>query len=399
MAAYDLAARFRPLFEQIADGAASRDAERRLPVTEIRDLAAAGFGAVRLPVEAGGAGATIPQLASLLIELAAADPNVAQALRGHFAFVEDRLAALQGPDRERWIARIAAGELIGNAWSETTNTVGSTATRIHRTDDGWRVDGQKFYTTGSIYADWIDATVTGDADEALTALIPAAQDGVVIADDWDGFGQRTTGTGGIVFTAAHVAAGDAFAFDDRFRYQTAFYQLVLLAVLAGVARSIEGETGKHLASRARVYSHGNAATSNTDPQLLALVGELSAGAFAAEAIVARVAEAVQEAADTAADRDSPADRAANVAAEIASAQGQVVLTRLVPRLATDLFDALGASAVRAQSALDRHWRNARTVSSHNPVLFKARIVGEWVTNGTAPTPIWAVGAATPSQRA
>lgn len=383
--------RFRDLFDRIAEGAPGRDAERRLPVAEIRELAAAGFGALRLPVAAGGAGATIPELAEALVDLAAADPNVAQALRGHFAFVEDRLAAPPGPERDRWLARIAGGELIGNAWSETDNALGTTATRIARDGDGWRVDGRKFYTTGSIFADWIDATATGETGDALTALIAARQDGVEIADDWDGFGQRTTGTGGIVFDGARVESDAVFAFDDRFRYQTAFYQLILLCVLAGIAASIERETAAQLRARTRVYSHGAASTARSDPQLLSLVGEISAGAFAARAIVRQVADAVQSAADTAAERDSAADRATNVEAEIASAQGQVTLTRLVPELATRLFDTLGASGVRAGAALDRHWRNSRTVSSHNPVLYKARIVGDWVVNEAVPQPIWAIG--------
>lgn len=388
-----VAERFRILFDRIAEGAAARDAERRLPTAEIRELAAAGFGALRLGVADGGAGASIPELADALVELAIADPNAAQALRGHFAFVEDRLAAAPGPDRDRWLARVAAGELIGNAWSETGNALGANSTRIARDGEGWRVDGRKFYTTGSIFADWIDATVTGPADEDLTALVAARQGGVEIADDWDGFGQRTTGTGGIVFTAARVTDDAVFAFADRFRYQTAFYQLVLLAVLAGIAGSVAQETAAQLRARSRVYSHGAAATSQSDPQLLAIVGELSAGAFAARATVRQVADAVQAAAETATDRDSAADRAANLAAELASARGQVVLTRLVPELATRLFDALGASGLRAGPALDRHWRNARAVSSHNPVVFKARIVGDWEVNGTAPEPVWAIGAA------
>ena len=382
--------RFRPIFARIAAGAVARDAARELPRAEIRELAQTGFGALRLPRDRGGAGLSIPQLAAAWIELATADPNVAQALRGHFAFVEDRLAAVGGPD-ERWLDRVASGALIGNAWSETSNALGTTSTRVTRSEDGWSIDGRKFYTTGSIYADWIDATVAGVGGEALTALVPAAQPGVEVADDWDGFGQRTTGTGGVVFVGARVDSDDVFAFSDRFRYQTAFYQLNLLAVLAGIARGVELDVGEQLRTRTRVYSHGSATTSSADPQLLAVAGQISAGAFVAAATVHRVAEAVQRAADTALDRDSDDDRAANVDAEIASAQGQVVLTRTVPELATVLFDTLGASATSGGRDLDRHWRNARTVASHNPTLFKARIVGEWSVNGTAPTPLWSIG--------
>lgn len=383
--------RFRGLFDQFAADAAHRDTHRLLPFEAVRQLADAGFGALRLPVTLGGSGFTVPELADALVELATADPNLAQAFRGHFAFAEDRLVAPEGPARDRWLERIAAGELIGNAWSETHNALGSTATRVARTADGWRVDGRKFYTTGSIFADWIDATVATEDGAELSAVIRARQEGVRIADDWDGFGQRTTGTGGIVFNDARVEADDVFAFGERFRYQTAFYQLNLLCVLAGIARGIERDTAEQLRTRSRVYSHGSSSTSRTDPQLLAIVGEISAGAFVASTAVDGVAHAVQRATETAPERDSPADRSANNEAEIAASRAQVVLTRLVPELATLLFDSLGASALTGGRDLDRHWRNARTVASHNPTVFKARIVGDWVVNGTEPHRLWAIG--------
>jgi len=63
----------------------------------------------------------------------------------------------------------------------------------------------------------------------------------------------------------------------------------------------------------------------------------------------------------------------------------------VTRAATELFNALGASDTRVSKALDRHWRNARTVSSHNPVIYKIRNVGDWEVNGSDPTFIWQIG--------
>ena len=56
-----------------------------------------------------------------------------------------------------------------------------------------------------------------------------------------------------------------------------------------------------------------------------------------------------------------------------------------------LFDALGASATDEAKGLDRYWRNARTVLSHNPWVYKARIVGDWLVNGTGPVGLWGVG--------
>ena len=62
---------------------------------------------------------------------------------------------------------------------------------------------------------------------------------------------------------------------------------------------------------------------------------------------------------------------------------------------TDSVMALGASGVSTSRNLDRHWRNARTAASHNPWVYKARMVGDFRVNGTAPARAWAVGAERP----
>ncbi len=125
--------------------------------------------------------------------------------------------------------------------------------------------------------------------------------------------------------------------------------------------------------------------------MLSVVGEISATAFTARALVRAAAQAVQGAADTAHLPGTDADREANVLAEIRTAQAQVVLSESVPRAATLLFNTLGASGTSRAKDLDRHWRNARTVASHNPVVYKQRIVGDWSVNGTEPPFVWDIG--------
>lgn len=110
-----LAERFRPIFQRIAEGALEREQTRALPYEPIQWLKQAGFGAVRVPVEYGGGGASLPQLFELLIELAEADSNVPQALRGHFAFAEDRLNAAPGAARDLWFKRFVDGDIVGCA--------------------------------------------------------------------------------------------------------------------------------------------------------------------------------------------------------------------------------------------------------------------------------------------
>ena len=387
-----LAARFRPIFARIREGALAREGERDLPYAAIGWLREARFGALQVPEDKGGFGASLPDLFGLLAELAEADSNLPQALRNHFGFAEDTVGSPAGERRAHWIERLAAGDLFGGAWSETgTATVGTFETRIHRSGAGWGLTGKKYYTTGSLFADWIDVVGTGEAGEETSVVVPAKAPGVEILDDWDGFGQRLTASGTALFEDA-PAFGEPLPTADRFPYGPAFFQAVHLATLTGIARAAAGEVARAVRERARTYSHAAGARPSADPQVLQVVGRVHGLAYAAGAINGQAAQAVQRAYEArVADLPEEEAHAINVAAEIELAQAQSVLTGLVLDAGTILFDALGASATRRGLALDRHWRNARTIASHNPRIFKDRVVGDYAVNGTEPPFQWKIG--------
>lgn len=398
MPTYDeLAAKYRPVFAAIAEGSVQRELDRTLPFEQVGWLKEAGFTGVRVPVEFGGDGATLPQLFALLVELAAADPHVPQAFRGHVAFVEDQLYRPASPTRDEWLRAFAAGAMVGNAVTEIGNVkLGDVRTRLTASGDDFTITGSKFYTTGSIFAEWIDATAL-DPDGVEVAALVRVADGVEVSDDWMGFGQKLTGSGAAVFSATPVRGDHVYPFADRFSYQTAFYQLVLVAVLAGIARSAADDAAHQVAHRARTFSHGNTDQTRNDPQVLENVGRLVANAAAVEAITVRSAEALQRAYEA---RGAAPDVIAECRrdAELRSIEAQIMATRLALESSTLLFEGLGASAVLVSAALDRHWRNARTVSSHNPVPFKARILGDFVVNGTEPPYEWAIGVGKPKEQ-
>lgn len=388
-----LAQKFRPIFARIAEGALERERTRSLPHEPITWLKQAGFGAVRVPREHGGAGASLPQLFQLLIELAEADSNLPQALRGHFAFVEDRLNAPPGPQREAWFKRFVAGDLVGNAWTEVGSVaIGDVITKVSQKNGKWVVNGAKYYSTGSIFADWVDLYARrADNNADVIAAVSTHQPGVKQQDDWDGFGQRTTGSGTSVYEDAVVEPEHIIPFETRFKYQTAFYQLFHLATLAGIGRAVERDIAQQVRDRPRIYSTGNAGHVSQDVQIQQVVGQISALVYAAEATAIRATHPAQRAYEARFRDDVDAERQANIDAEIESAQGQIVISELVLRAATDLFNALGASAASSAKALDRHWRNARTVASHNPIVYKSKIVGDWRINGTEPPYVWLIG--------
>lgn len=389
-----LAEPFRPIFADIAAKATDRDLQRDLPHEPIRRLKAAGFGAVRLPVAAGGKGASLPQFFNLLIELSAADSNVTQALRAHFGFTEDILNTKDAERRARWFARIARGETAGSAWSEigAGATLDRFSTHVAEKDGTLVLNGAKYYTTGSLFADWIDVGASNAAGEGISVAVRREAAGVEVVDDWDGFGQTLTASGTTTFSDVVVEPQEIVVDDERFKYGAAFYQLVHLATLAGIGRAITADVARAVAERRRTYTHAAAARSSEDPQVLQVVGRIRAAAYAAGAITLQAARSLERAFEAHFVDDAVAEEKANAIAELEAAQAQTVVSDLILEASTLLFDALGASATKKPAGLDRHWRNARTLASHNPRIYKHRIIGDFAVNGTPPPYQWRIGA-------
>lgn len=388
----EIADRFRPLLTRITDAFGQREREHVLPFGQIAELKQSGFTATRLPVAEGGAGVSFPQFINLVIELAEADSNIAQALRVHFGFVEDVLNQHDKSRRARWARRLAAGEIVGVGFTEVGEARAEAfSTRLTQTADGLRLSGRKFYTTGTLYADWIDVSATDDDGETAFVLIPRNADGVTVADDWDGFGQRLSASGTTTYDNVVVAPENVWRSDERLRYSTAFYQIYHLATLVGIGRALVGDTVAELGRRRRSFTHAAAPLPRNDPQVLQVLGKLRSQVYAAQAITLKAAEAVERAYAQRFAADAAAEDHANVVAELESAQAQSVVIDLILAASTSLFDTLSASATRSTLGLDRHWRNARTLASHNPRIYKDRIIGDHAVNGTLPPYQWIAG--------
>lgn len=376
--ATDLRQRFAPVFARIAEGAVRRERERILPSEQIGWLRDAGFTALRVPAGLGGSEATLLQLFELLIDLAAADSNLPQSLRVHFRFTEDKLAAPGAPDSARWLRRIADGTLIGGAHSETGAAVRGTVDTVLRREKGkLLLSGTKYYSTGSLYADVIAVAALDEAGDRVTVTVPADAPGVERVDDWAGFGQRLTASGTTVLTDVEVDPGDVRPMTDgpARTSATAFLQLVQLAGLAGIARRAADDVTEFVRRRRRTYAHGHADLAAADPLIQQVVGRVDSAAFASRATVLAAAASLQ---DAVAGRGEPS------AAETDVYRAQSAVIDLVLRATTDLFEVGGASATDQSLALDRHWRNARTLAQHNPLIYKQQMVGDYVLNGTEP---------------
>ncbi|MCK8615617.1 acyl-CoA dehydrogenase family protein [Gordonia sp. C13] len=380
---------FAPIFARIAEGAVAREDDRRLAHDEVSWLRDAKFGALRVPVELGGYGASVRQVFRLLIDLATAESNLPQALRVHWSFVEDQLTALPDPEAERWLREVAEGTLVGNAITEPgVGAIDRYQTRLTADGDAWRLDGTKYYSTGSLYSDHI--LVAADQDgERVSVLVDADAQGVTQHDDWDGFGQRLTASGTTEFSGVQVSddriLGPGYGSAGR-TYATSYLQLVQLSVLAGIAQRATDDVSEWVRERKRTFTHSTADLPRHDPLVQQVIGRLTAAAYSARTIVLEIADQLDRLAETGWQDEKLLDK---VEFDVARAQATVI--PLVLDATTQLFEVGGASITSERLRLDRHWRNARVISVHNPLIFKLQAIGDHVLNGTDLPYAWSAG--------
>jgi alkylation response protein AidB-like acyl-CoA dehydrogenase len=381
-------AEFAGLLARIADGAGARELNRVNPYEQIGWLRDAGVGALRLAPEEGGAGYSIRQLLDVVIAIARADANVAHSLRSHYLVVESRLHLRD----DRWKAAAGRRELFGIATGEPgTTRIDSrdyqTVLRPH--GDGWVLDGRKIYSTGTIFADWTQVLAATEDGQTRHVFVHHDAEGVEHLDDWDGIGQKLTGSGTTVFRGVLVRDEDTQPADlghvgdtaPRRGHRGTFAQLYLQAVLAGIAAASADSVAEVIRNRVRTFTFASAERAADDPLIQHVAGQIDSYAFAARATVLLAAESVDDAARTI-DATGQADADALRAAALDVARVKPVVEGLALRASTLIFEAGGASTATTRLNLDRHWRNARTVASHNPTVHKTRAVGDLLVSAT-----------------
>ncbi|AIO70690.1 acyl-CoA dehydrogenase family protein [Burkholderia oklahomensis] len=374
--------RFAPVFDRIAQGAAARDQHRDLPYEPVEWLRDAGFTKLRVPRLAGGDGVGLAQFFALIARLGEADSNLPQILRVHSGFVEMLHESDDGALRDRWFARIAQGTIVGGATAERT-AVTSNTVRLSRENGKLYLDGEKYYTTGTLYADWVDVTANdGDAD--LRALVPADTHGVERIDDWDGFGQRLTGSGTTRFTRVEVEPDNIYRRFDASQPRgssllTAYFQTLHLANLAGISRAVLRDAVEFTRDRTRTFGVPGASNPRHDPLVQRVIGRLASLAYSTQSVVAAIAQTLDAISAARAAGDATDD--AYVRVDIQAFQAQQIVLAQTLEAATLLFEVGGASATSETRRFDRHWRNARVLASHNPAIVREAVIGNYYLNG------------------
>ncbi|PXW22869.1 acyl-CoA dehydrogenase family protein [Paraburkholderia caballeronis] len=373
------------LAKAIGEGAAAREVRRELPFDGFRLFRESGLGKLRLPVEWGGLGGSLVDEFDVIAALAAEDSNLAHALRIHFDQTEALLLSPRTPFNELQIQRVIDGAIFGGASTELgTSRPGEITTQLVREGDHYRLNGRKYYATGTAFSDYARLNVQDDHGNPVVVVIPVARDGLNVLDDWDGMGQRMTASGSLVFDNVRVQ-------DDEVTQRTlttlvgrhggALRQLHLVATAAGIVRNAVADAQRYVLQHGRPALHSPAPSAREDLFIQQVIGDLTAHSHAIDALVRDNARVLDRSARAIRNGEANAD-ALVLEGALATARTQLVVSKLALYVGERMFEAGGASATSRAHNFDRHWRNLRTIFSHNPLSHKARVVGDHALNGT-----------------
>ena len=384
---------FAQIIGDIAATAAERERAHHLPHEEIASLKALGFGALRLPVDAGGRGVSLRELLALARDVAAADSNIAHAFRNHLWQVEAALRRREHPFHARVLELAGQKKTIGLSFVDSDVTAaGARPTKVlsrlewDASRDVYVGSGDKVYATGNLYNDaFIGLAVESRAGRTVQYVLDRGE-GVSDEDDWQGFGQRLTGSGtarfrDVTVPAAHLYPTDPPKSDEAAPWGYTFHQVYLTNCIAGIVRRVALDAVDVLRARGRNFYHGEAAHPAGEPVLQSLLGRIRAYAASVEATADRAVGALQRAWDAHGTRD---EYETTLAATLAASEAKVVIDDLAPQIASWLIDLGSGSVVSRIGALDRHWRNIKVIASHNPRLYKERLLGQNLLSGRLP---------------
>ncbi|MGN7733008.1 SfnB family sulfur acquisition oxidoreductase [Ensifer sp. 22564] len=372
--AHELAAEF-------AKSANVRDTDRILPFDELDALAQSGLLAITVPPEYDGIDVSNAVLAEITAILAEADSSIGQIPQNHFYILEALRTDGTEEQKAFFFGRALAGDRFGNALSERgTKTVGDYATRLTPDGPGFRLNGRKYYSTGVLFAEWIVVFALDPNDKLTMSFLPRGAEGLQIIDDWDGFGQRTTGSGTTVLQNVYVTADAVVRHHRGFERPTTIGsvgQIIHAGIDLGIARAAFAETLNFVRDHARPWMDSGVEKAADDPLTIARIGQLAIRLEAATATVERAGKKVDVAQINGTEESV-------VVATLAVAAAKVLTTEIALETSNTLFELAGTASTKIGLNLDRHWRNARTHTLHDPVRWKHHVVGNYHLNGVKP---------------
>ncbi|MGO4567540.1 SfnB family sulfur acquisition oxidoreductase [Rhizobium sp. 2YAF20] len=371
----------KTLAAEFVQGSARRDRERIWPVAELDAFSQSGLWSINVPKAFGGPDLSYVTLAKVIEIISAADPSIGQIAQNHLGVVA-AIRTVSDEDQQRLLfGEVLKGTRFGNAFSEYgSKRAVDFETRFTDRGDHVIVSGQKFYSSGALLAHLVPIVALDDQGRAWYAIAERDAPGLTVIDDWSSFGQRTTLSGTVLLDNVKVPKTHLVPGYKGYEVPTAdgaIFQIIQVAVDTGIAQAAIDETVNFVRTKSRAWVDSGVENAWDDPYTIQAIGDLTLRLHAAQALLEKAGYAI--------DRAVAGPTAETVAeAQIVTAEAKILSTEIAIAATNKLFELAGTRSTLAEHGLDRHWRNARTHTLHDPVRWKYAILGKYFLNGEKP---------------
>ena len=224
--------------------------------------------------------------------------------------------------------------------------------------------------------------------ELVFLSLPKGKEGVNFLHDWDNIGQRLTDSGGVELHEVRIERSEILGHEPWVGQAptpfqtlvTPHWQLAFVNFYIGTAEGAIVEALDWVRANAAPWETSGVDRASDDAYILQTVGEIVSEVRAAALLADRAGDALDRA--LAVGPGLTEEQRAEAASAIYEAK--YLTTKVALDATSRLFEIQGSRATTAAYGFDRHWRNVRTHTVHDPVAYKAREVGDWELNRRAP---------------
>ncbi|WP_085044080.1 SfnB family sulfur acquisition oxidoreductase [Ensifer aridi] len=371
----------KKLAAEFAPGSAARDRERIWPVQELDAFSQSGLWSINVPKKFGGPEVSHATLAKVIEIISAADSSIGQIAQNHLGVVAAIRTVSDEEQQKLLFAEVLRGTRFGNAFSEFgSKRAVDFETKFVDAGDHVIVNGRKFYSSGALLAHLVPIVALDDQGRAWYAIAEREASGLTVVDDWSSFGQRTTLSGTVILDNVKVPKTHLVPGYKGYEVPTAdgaIFQIIQVAVDTGIAQAAIDETVAFVRTKSRAWVDSGLENAWDDPYTIQAVGDLTLRLHAAQALLEKAGYAIDRAVE-----NPTAETVAE--AQIVTAEAKILSTEIAIAATNKLFELAGTRSTLAEHNLDRHWRNARTHTLHDPVRWKYAILGKYFLNGENP---------------
>lgn len=371
----------KKLAAEIAPGAAIRDRDRIWPVKELDSFSQSGLWSINVPKKFGGPEVSYATLAKVIEIVSAADSSIGQIAQNHLGVLAAVRTVSDEAQQKLLFGEALRGTRFGNAFSEFgSKRAADFETKFVDAGDHVVVNGQKFYSSGALLAHLVPIVALDEQGRAWYAIAERDAPGLTVIDDWSSFGQRTTLSGTVILNDVKVPKTHLVPGYKGYEVPTAdgaIFQIIQVAVDTGIASAAIAETISFVRTKSRAWVDSGLERASDDPYTIHAIGDLTLRLHAAQALLEKAGYAI--------DRAIENPNAETVAeAQIVTAEAKILSTEIAIAATNKLFELAGTRSTLAEHQLDRHWRNARTHTLHDPVRWKYAILGNYFLNDEKP---------------